>query len=212
MTHQWPTGSYDVLQKELVVVFCGLNPSIEAATTGHNFGSASNRFWRALHLAGFTSHQIAAEDDRTLLRFGCGVTAAVGRPTRSASEIGSIEFRRSAEAFERKVAYYRPHAIAFLGKSAYAAMTGLRDLDWGAQSRTSAPPERGCCPIRPASTAHSRWIGSWNITASCGPTSRNDCRALQAAHANDAVEQMAPSFPGLMLGICVLKEAFEEKL
>jgi hypothetical protein len=35
---------------------------------------------------------------------------------------------------------------------------------------------------------------------------------LQAALANDAVEQMAPSFPGLMLGICVLKEAFEEKL
>jgi TDG/mug DNA glycosylase family protein len=136
MTHQWPTGSYDVLQKELVVVFCGLNPGIEAATTGHNFGSASNRFWRALHLAGFTSHQIAAEDDRTLLRFGCGVTAAVERPTRSAGEIGNIEFRRSAEAFERKVAYYRPHAIAFLGKSAYAAMTGLRDLDWGAQSRT----------------------------------------------------------------------------
>jgi TDG/mug DNA glycosylase family protein len=136
MTHQWPTGSYDVLKKELVVVFCGLNPSIEAATTGHNFGSASNRFWRALHLAGFTSHQIAAEDDRILLRFGCGVTAAIGRPTRSAGEIGSIEFRRSAEAFERKVAYYRPHVIAFLGKSAYAAMTGLRDLDWGAQSRT----------------------------------------------------------------------------
>jgi double-stranded uracil-DNA glycosylase len=153
MTH------YDVLQKELVVVFCGLNPSIETATTGHNFGSASNRFWRTLHVAGFTSHQIAAEDDRTLLRFGCGVTAAVGRTTRSADEIGSIEFRRSAEAFERKIAYHRPHAIAFLGKSAYAAMTGL-PISIGARSPVlSAPPERGCCPIRPASTALSRWIG-----------------------------------------------------
>jgi mismatch-specific thymine-DNA glycosylase len=109
MTDLSPTGSYDVLAKDLVVVFCGLNPSIEAATTGHNFGSASNRFWRALHLAGFTPHRIAAEDDRTLLRFRCGVTAAVGRPTRGAGEVGRAEFRRSADAFERKVALSAAH-------------------------------------------------------------------------------------------------------
>jgi G:T/U-mismatch repair DNA glycosylase len=51
VSEPWPTGSYDILAKDLVVVFCGLNPSIEAAATGHNFGSASNRFWRVLHLA-----------------------------------------------------------------------------------------------------------------------------------------------------------------
>jgi double-stranded uracil-DNA glycosylase len=134
MTALWPTGSYDVLERDLVVLFCGLNPSIEAATTGHNFGSASNRFWRVLHLAGFTPHQTAAEDDSTLPRYGCGVTAAVGRPTRSASEVRRAEFQRSAVAFERKVAYYRPHTIAFLGKAAYFAMTGLRDLHWGGRA------------------------------------------------------------------------------
>jgi hypothetical protein len=26
MTEAWPTGSFDVLQKDLVVVFCGLKP------------------------------------------------------------------------------------------------------------------------------------------------------------------------------------------
>ena len=136
MTDAWPTGSFDVLRKDLVVVFCGLNPSVEAAATGHNFGSASNRFWRTLHLAGFTPHLIAAEDDRAMLRFGCGVTAAVGRPTRRAGEVGRAEFRRSAEAFERKITHYRPHTIAFLGKAAYGAMTGLRDLEWGSQADT----------------------------------------------------------------------------
>jgi TDG/mug DNA glycosylase family protein len=134
MSDPWPTGSYDVLAKDLVVVFCGLNPSVEAAATGHNFGSASNRFWRVLHFAGFTPHRIPAEDDRTVLRFGCGITAAVARPTRSAGEVGRSEFRHSAAAFERKVAHYRPHTIAFLGKAAYAAMTGLRDPDWGIQA------------------------------------------------------------------------------
>jgi double-stranded uracil-DNA glycosylase len=136
VSEPWPTGSYDILAKDLVVVFCGLNPSIEAAATGHNFGSASNRFWRVLHLAGFTPHRIAAEDDRTLVQFSCGITAAVGRPTRSAGEVGRAEFRRSADAFERKVAHYRPHTIAFLGKAAYAAMTGLHDPEWGPQAAT----------------------------------------------------------------------------
>jgi TDG/mug DNA glycosylase family protein len=32
--------------------------------------------------------------------------------------------------------HYRPHTIAFLGKAAYGAMTGLRDLDWGGQAGT----------------------------------------------------------------------------
>src|SRR6202000_3145212 len=125
MTSPWPTGSYDILQKDLVVVFCGLNPSVEAAKTGHNFGSASNRFWRAVHLAGFTPHRIAAEDDRTLLRYGCGVTAAVGRPTGSAGEVGHAEFRRAGGRVEQ--------TIACLGKAAYEAMTGLRNLEWGGQ-------------------------------------------------------------------------------
>jgi double-stranded uracil-DNA glycosylase len=136
VSEPWPTGSYDILAKDLVVMFCGLNPSIEAAATGHNFGSASNRFWRVLHLAGFTPHRIAAEDDRTLVQFSCGITAAVGRPTRSAGEVGRAEFRRSADAFERKVTHYRPHTIAFLGKAAYAAMTGLHDPEWGPQAAT----------------------------------------------------------------------------
>jgi double-stranded uracil-DNA glycosylase len=135
LTEPLPTGSYDVLAKDLVVVFCGLNPSVEAAATGLNFGSASNRFRRALHLAGFTSHRIVAGDDRTLLRFGSGITAAVARATRSAGEIGRSEFRQAADAFERKVAHYRPHTIAFLGKAAYAAMTGLREPDWGGRAK-----------------------------------------------------------------------------
>jgi double-stranded uracil-DNA glycosylase len=136
MTPPWPTASYDILERNLVVVFCGLNPSTEAAATGHNFGSASNRFWRALHLAGFTPEQITAEADHTLLRFGCGITAAVGRGTRSAAEVCRSEFAREATALERKIAHYKPHSIAFLGKAAYTAISGRPRLDWGLQTET----------------------------------------------------------------------------
>jgi hypothetical protein len=91
-----------------------------------------------------------------LLRYGCGITAAVGRSTRSAGEVGRAEFRRSADAFERKVAHYRPHTIAFLGKGAYAAMTGLRDPGWGAQAGTfgSAPSVAAAEPLRPQPRLH----------------------------------------------------------
>jgi TDG/mug DNA glycosylase family protein len=136
MKAPWPIGSYDVLDNGLVVVFCGLNPSTEAAATGPNFGSPSNRFWRTLNLAGFTPRRVAAEDDRALLRFGCGITAAVGRGTRSAAEVRRSEFAREAAVFERKVAHYGPHVIAFLGKAAYAAMSDRQSLEWGWQRET----------------------------------------------------------------------------
>lgn len=127
MKAPWPIGSYDVLDG-LVVVFCGLNPSTEAAATGRNFGSPNNRFWRTLHLAGFAPRRVGSRTT-ALLRFGCGITAAVGRDTRSAAKVRRSEFAREAAVFERKVVHYGPHVIAFLGKAAYAAMSDRQSLE-----------------------------------------------------------------------------------
>jgi TDG/mug DNA glycosylase family protein len=126
-------SSFDILAPELPVVFCGINPSIQAAATGHNFGSRPNRFWRALHLSGFTPVKIPAEEDRRLLEFGCGITAAVPRATRAAVELQRHEFRTSEEAFRAKLEHFRPETIAFLGKAAYEAMEGGK-VGWGPQS------------------------------------------------------------------------------
>jgi TDG/mug DNA glycosylase family protein len=126
-------SSFDILAPELPVVFCGINPSLQAAVTGHNFGSASNRFWPVLHLSGFTPERIPAAQDRRLLEFGCGITAAVPRPTRSAGELHHREFRASEEAFRAKLEHFRPQTIAFLGKAAYEAIEGDK-VGWGPQS------------------------------------------------------------------------------
>jgi TDG/mug DNA glycosylase family protein len=115
------------------VVFCGINPGARAAATGHNFVGRSNRFWRAIHLAGFTPHQIAAEDDQTLLRYGCGLTTAVARPTRRADELSQAELADAGEVLRRKIERYAPRHVAFLGKAAYAAITLRRDIAWGPQ-------------------------------------------------------------------------------
>ena len=124
---------FDILVPGLPVVFCGINPSAQAAASGHNFGSVSNRFWPVLHLSGFTPERIAAQDDRRLVEFGCGITAAVPRATRSAGELRGREFRTARDGLRAKIEHFRPETIAFLGKAAYEAIEGNK-VDWGPQS------------------------------------------------------------------------------
>ena len=124
----------DLLCKNLDVVFCGINPALSAAQAGHHFSSRSNRFWRVLHLAGFTPHLILPEDDRTVLRYGCGLTAAVERPTVRASELAGHEFHQAAADLELKIKHYRPLYVAFLGKPAFAAIFRQRRVGWGQQT------------------------------------------------------------------------------
>lgn len=124
----------DLLGKNLDVVFCGINPALSAARAGHHFSSPSNRFWRVLRLAGFTPKVIEAACDRTILEFGCGLTAAVERPTVRASELAKHEFHHAAEELERKLRFYRPRYVAFLGKPAFAAIFRQSSVEWGQQS------------------------------------------------------------------------------
>ena len=121
----------DILAKGLDVVFCGLNPASSAAIAGHNFSNRSNRFWRALHLAGFTDVRLAPEDERRLLGYGCGITAVVDRPTKKAAEVSPEEFRKARRGFEARMRHYAPRSIAFLGKRALSIMIGQPNLDWG---------------------------------------------------------------------------------
>lgn len=123
----------DILEKDLAVVFCGINPATSAARAGHHFVSGSNRFWRVLHLAEFTPEIIRPEDDWTILRYRCGLTAAVDRPTASADQVSAAEFVQSAENLQRKIARYSPRFIAFLGKPALIALSGRAEVGWGLQ-------------------------------------------------------------------------------
>jgi TDG/mug DNA glycosylase family protein len=123
----------DILATGLNVIFCGINPAATAEISGHNFSTPSNRFWTALHLAGFTTVRLAPHNERRLLDHKCGITAVVRRPTRRASEVSAQEFRQVRPEFEERMRRFAPRSIAFLGKRAYAAMLGVRDVRWGNQ-------------------------------------------------------------------------------
>jgi TDG/mug DNA glycosylase family protein len=123
----------DIIRPGLKVVFCGLNPGASAAAGGHHFIGRSNRFWRVLHLAGFTPDEMRPEKDRELLTYRCGLTTAVERATTRADELSKHEFIASASKLRRKIGRYAPRYIAFLGKAAYSAISEQRDVAWGRQ-------------------------------------------------------------------------------
>jgi TDG/mug DNA glycosylase family protein len=101
-------GLTDVISTSLDVVFCGINPGMRSAAVGLHFANRTNRFWRVLHLAGFTDRQLEPEDAGLLLNFGCGITSAVARPTVSATDLSRADYIAALPAFERKIAKYRP--------------------------------------------------------------------------------------------------------
>lgn len=126
----------DILAEGLAVIFCGINPGMSAAVAGYHFVRRSNRFWRAIHLAGFTPEEILPENDRTILQHQCGLTTVVGRPTARAEELSAQEFAAAAAGFKQKITRYAPRHVAFLGKAAYSALTDRREIAWGRQAGT----------------------------------------------------------------------------
>lgn len=123
----------DLLVPNLTVVFVGINPGLKSATEGHHFLNRSNRFWRVLHQAGFTPHEIQPTADTTILDYGYGLTTAVARATVRADELAKDEFHSSIEPFKQKMEKYKPAFLAFLGKPAYQAFSGLKTVEWGLQ-------------------------------------------------------------------------------
>lgn len=112
-------GVPDVIAPDLDVLFCGINPGLYSAAVGHNFARPGNRFWRALHDAGFTPRLFAPAHERDLLALGLGITNFVSRATAAAAELSPGELRGGARTLERKARRYRPRFVAIVGITAY---------------------------------------------------------------------------------------------
>jgi len=109
----------DVIAPDLDVLFCGINPSLMSAERGHHFARPGNRFWPAIHLAGFTPRLFTPDEDGELPAHGLGITNVVARPTRAAAELTPEELREGAAALAVLVEEYRPGVLAVLGITAW---------------------------------------------------------------------------------------------
>ncbi|WP_424186043.1 G/U mismatch-specific DNA glycosylase [Actinokineospora sp. G85] len=109
----------DVLGPGLDVVFCGINPGLYSGFTGHHFARPGNRFWPALHAAGFTPRLLRPDEQDRLPEFGLGVTNLVARATARADELSAEELRAGGEVLTRTIAKHKPRVLAVVGITAY---------------------------------------------------------------------------------------------
>jgi double-stranded uracil-DNA glycosylase len=109
----------DIIAPNLKVLFCGINPSLYSVAIGHHFGRPGNRFWKAIHQAGFTPRLYEPREDASLIELGYGITNMAPRATARADELTKAEIQKGQARLAEKVRYYKPKCLAFLGIGAY---------------------------------------------------------------------------------------------
>ena len=119
----------------LRVLFCGINPGLMTAATGHHFARPGNRFWPVLHLSGFTPRLLKPSEQGELPSYGLGITNVVARATARADELSAEEYREGGRLLAAKVERLRPRWLAVVGVTAYRAAFGERKAAIGPQER-----------------------------------------------------------------------------
>lgn len=109
----------DVVAPRLRVLFCGINPGLYSAATGHHFARPGNRFWKVLAAAGLTPRVLAPHEHEELLAAGLGITNLVPRATARAGELSSAELRAGGRRLAETAARWEPCWVAVVGMGAY---------------------------------------------------------------------------------------------
>lgn len=155
----------DVLVEGLRVVFCGTAPGTRSARDGAYYAHPGNYFWRTLFDVGLTPRRLSPQEFRDVLQFGIGLTDVAKHHFGQDAALPREAF--DAASLQRKLARYRPRAIAFTSKNAARAglAAGSRTLAYGEQ----AEPLAGCRVFvlpSPSGQARGFWdIGPWRALA-----------------------------------------------
>jgi double-stranded uracil-DNA glycosylase len=143
-----------VIAPGLRVLFCGINPGLYTAWTGHHFARPGNRFWPALHRSGFTPRQLAPSEQQDLLGLGLGVTNVVERATATAAELSPAELREGGQHLQETAERFAPAYLAVLGVTAYRAAFGEPKALLGEQERKLGPSRLWVLPNPSGLNAH----------------------------------------------------------
>lgn len=123
----------DLVAKNLIVLFAGINPGLYTAAIGHHFGRPGNRFWPAVYAGGFTPRLFSPFESSLLLDLQLGITNVVDRATARADELTDDELRAGGVRLEAKVKRYQPTVVAFVGIGPYRIVSGIKDARVGLQ-------------------------------------------------------------------------------
>src|SRR5205823_3559812 len=123
----------DLVAKNLIVLFAGINPGLYTAAIGRHFGRPGNRFWPALYGGGFTPRLFSPFEGSLLLDLKFGITNVVQRPTARADELTDDELRAGGLRLAAKVKRWCPTVVAFAGIGPYRIISGIKDARVGLQ-------------------------------------------------------------------------------
>lgn len=143
-----------VIGHGLRVLFCGINPGLYSAWTGHHFARPGNRFWPALHRSGFTPRLLRPDEQAQLLDLGLGITNVAARATAAAAELTTNELRAGGKRLEQDAVTYSPLFVAVLGVTAFRAAFGEPKAVLGPQERRLGPARLWVLPNPSGLNAH----------------------------------------------------------
>jgi TDG/mug DNA glycosylase family protein len=144
----------DVIGPNLRILFCGINPGLYSGATGHHFARPGNRFWAALHGAGFTDRRLWPWEDRELLHYRLGVTNLVRRATGSADELAPDELVAGRRKLLVKLRRHSPGYIAVLGVGAFRTAFARPNAMLGKQPELSGSTRFWVLPNPSGLNAH----------------------------------------------------------
>lgn len=126
----------DCIKPNLDILFCGINPGLYTAATGHHFARPGNRFWPALFAGGLTPRVLHPSEEATLLDLGMGITSLIQRATVGEADLSKEEYQAGALRLEKTVKQYKPRWVVVLGMGAYRKGFGEPKAALGLQART----------------------------------------------------------------------------
>ena len=126
----------DLIDYNLKVLFCGINPGIWSGATGFHFAKPGNRFWKTLFLAGFSDRLLHPSEEHELLENGYGITSFCKRTTARADELTPEEFIEGGKLLVKKIHKFKPQFLAVLGIGAYRTAFNRPKAKLGLQDET----------------------------------------------------------------------------
>jgi TDG/mug DNA glycosylase family protein len=144
----------DLIDYDLKVLFCGINPGLYSGATRMHFAKPGNRFWKVLYGAGFTERLLHPSEEEELLASGYGITCFCKRTTARADELTTEEIVEGGRTLEKKIQKYRPKALAVLGLGAYRTAFNEPKAKLGLQKRKIGDTEIWLLPNPSGLNAH----------------------------------------------------------
>ncbi len=126
----------DLIDYDLKVLFCGINPGIWSGATGFHFAKPGNRFWKALHFGGFSERILHPSEEHELLENGYGITSFCKRTTATAAELRNAEIIEGGKLLIKKIEKFKPQILAVLGIGAFRTAFNQPKAKLGLQNET----------------------------------------------------------------------------